>query len=67
MNTTQIIQFLEAMAEVIGNMVPAIQQGQALLSQNDPAQVHDSLIKVEAATAALRTQVDAALAKAAQG
>jgi hypothetical protein len=67
MTVTLIVQILEALGNAIGQLVPLFGQGQAVLSETDAAAVHAALAKAEAATAALRPQVDAALAKAAGG
>jgi hypothetical protein len=60
-----IIQILEALASIIGQIMPLITQGEAVLSQTDAQAIHDALAKAEAATATLRPQVDAALTAAA--
>lgn len=63
-----IIQILEALANIVAQVVPLVTQGQAVLSQTDAAAIQAALQKAEAATALLRPQVDAALdAAAAQG
>jgi len=67
MTVTVIVQALEAVAALVTQLVPLFEQGQAVLGEGNAPKVHDALAKAEAATAALRTQVDAALSKAAQG
>jgi hypothetical protein len=67
MTVTLIVQILEALGNAVAQLVPLFAQGRAVLSDTDAASVHAALAKAEAATAALRPQVDAALAKAAQG
>ncbi len=66
MSATLIIQILEALANIAGQVVPLFTQGQTVLSETDVAAVHAALVKAEQATAALRPQVDAALAQAAK-
>jgi hypothetical protein len=65
MSITLIIQLIEALASSVAQVAPLFTQGQAVLSQTDAASVHAALLKAEQATAALRPQVDAALAAAA--
>jgi hypothetical protein len=65
MPITLIIQILEALANTLGAVAPLIAQGRQVLSQSDAAAVHAALEKAESSTAALRPQVDAALAAAA--
>lgn len=67
MSVTLVIQILEALANVAGQIVPLFRDGKSVLSETDAAQVHAALMKAEAATATLRPQVDAALAEAAKG
>jgi hypothetical protein len=66
MTATLIIQILEALANIVSQVVPLFVQGQSVLSATDAASVHAALLKAEQATAALRPQVDAALSQAAQ-
>ena len=66
MSLTLIIQILEALAATAGELAPLLAQGQSTLAQGDAAQIHAALVKAEAATMALRPQVDAALAAAAK-
>ena len=65
MSVTLILQILEALASTVTQLAPLFGEGQAVLSQTDAAAVHAALAKAEASTAALRPQVDAALAAAA--
>jgi ABC-type transporter Mla subunit MlaD len=65
MSLTQIVQLLEALAATAGEIAPLFAQGKAVLGDTDAAQIHAALTTAEAATAALRRQVDAALGKAA--
>jgi hypothetical protein len=65
MTAALIIQILEAAATLVSQIAPLVGQGEAVLSQSDAEAVHAALAKAEAATAALRPKVDAALAAAA--
>lgn len=65
MNSLVLIQALEAIASLVGEIAPLVQSGQAVLSETDATAIHAALLKAEAATAALRPQVDAALDAAA--
>ncbi|MEI9995684.1 MAG: hypothetical protein WDM91_13900 [Rhizomicrobium sp.] len=65
MSVTLMIQILEALAATVAELTPLVGQGQAVLSQSDGAAIRAALAKAQAATAALRPQVDAALAAAA--
>jgi hypothetical protein len=65
MSITLIIQLIEALASSVAQIAPLFGEGQAVLSQSDASAVHAALLKAEQATAALRPQVDAALAAAA--
>ncbi|MBV8977075.1 MAG: hypothetical protein JO261_02515 [Alphaproteobacteria bacterium] len=65
MTVTMIVQALEALAALLGQLVPLFEEGQSVVGETDVAQVHAALAKAEAATATLRPQVDAALAQAA--
>jgi len=65
MTIALIIQILEALANTLGAVGPLIAEGRQVLSQDDAAAVHAALLRAEASTAALRPQVDAALAAAA--
>ncbi len=65
MSLALILQILEALANTIAEVAPLVAQGRTVLSQSDAAAVHAALAKAEASTAALRPQVDAALAAAA--
>jgi hypothetical protein len=63
---TLAVQVLQALAAAATAIAPLVQQGAAVMSQTDAKAVHDALTQAEAATAALRPQVDAALQAAAQ-
>ena len=65
MNPLLIAQVIEALASVVSEGFTLYQQGQAAMSSTDLAAIHAALLKAEAATDALRPQVDAALAVAA--
>jgi hypothetical protein len=67
MSVTLVIQILEALATIASQIVPLFREGKSVLSETDAASVHAALARAEAATATLRPQVDAALAKAAKG
>ena len=64
MSFTLIVALLEAFASTVQQVAPLFAQGQTVLSENDASAVHAALAKAETSTAALRVQVDAALAKA---
>ena len=66
MSVTLIIQLIEALAGTIAEVAPLFTQGESVLSQSDASTIHAALTKAQAATAALRPQVDAALAAAAK-
>ena len=66
MTVTLIIQILEALAATAAEIAPLFAAGQSVLAQGDAAQIHAALLKAQAATAALRPQVDAALDAAAK-
>ena len=66
MSVTLIIQILEALAGTVAEVAPLFAQGEAVLSQDDAAAIHAALAKAQAATAAPRPSVDAALAAASQ-
>lgn len=66
MNPLLIAQILEALANVATEGMALYQQGQTVMSETDAAAIHAALLKAEAATAALRPQVDAALDAAAK-
>jgi hypothetical protein len=61
MTITLIIQILEALANIVSQIAPLVAEGRDVLSETDAGAVHSALTKAEAATAALRPQVDAAL------
>jgi hypothetical protein len=61
MSVTLIIQILEALAGTVAEVTPLFAQGQSVLSESDAGAIHAALAKAQAATAALRPQVDAAL------
>lgn len=61
MNPLTIIQALEALASLIGEVAPLVSSGQSVISETDANAIHAALLKAEAATALLRPQVDAAL------
>ena len=65
MTVTLIIQILEALANIVSQIAPLVTEGKEVLSETDAGAVHSALTKAEAATAALRPQVDAAIEKAA--
>ena len=65
MPVTLIIQILEALAGTVGQLAPLLAQGQSIVSLDDATAIHAALTKVQASTAALRPQVDAALDAAA--
>ena len=65
MSVTLIIQLLGALANTIAQLAPLLAQGKQVLGENDVAKVHLALQQAEAASAALRPQVDAALSAAA--
>jgi hypothetical protein len=66
MNPLTIIQAIEALAAIVSDAADLVQTGRAVLSETDTQAIHAALLKAEAATAAMRPQVDAALAAAAQ-
>ncbi len=66
MTVTLIIQILEALANIVSQIAPLVAEGKDVLSETDAGAVHTALTKAEAATAALRPQVDAALSQASQ-
>lgn len=66
MTVTLIIQILEALANIVSQIAPLVAEGKEVLSETDAGAVHSALTKAEAATAALRPQVDAALSQAAK-
>ena len=66
MTVTLIIQILEALANIVSQIAPLVAEGKDVLSETDAGAVHSALPKAEAATAALRPQVDAALGQAAK-
>jgi hypothetical protein len=66
MSVTLIIQILEALAGTVAEVVPLFAQGEDVLGESDASAIHAALAKAEAATAALRPQVDAALDAAAK-
>ena len=61
MSVTLIIQLLEALAVTVAEVTPLFAQGRSVLSESDASAIHAALAKAQAATAALRPQVDAAL------
>lgn len=61
MNPVLIAQALALAAEEAMKLYAAYQAGTVVLSQTDAIAVHNALLQAEAATAALRPQVDAAL------
>jgi len=65
MTVALALQVLEALAATVTQVAPLVAQGQSVMSADDAAQIHAALQKAEAATAALRSQVDAALEAAA--
>ncbi len=65
MTITLIIQILDALANIVSQIVPLVAEGKEVLSESDAGAVHSALTKAEAATTALRPQVDAALQTAA--
>lgn len=65
MSENFIATLLEILTTTVTRIVPLVEEGRAVLSAGDAASVHDALVRAEAATAALRSQVDAALAEAA--
>lgn len=56
-----LAQLIEALASIVTKGMDLYTQGQATMSATDAQAVHAALLKVEAATATLRPQVDAAL------
>jgi hypothetical protein len=66
MNPTLIIQILEALANIVAEIVPLFAEGKDVLNETDATAVHAALCKAETATATLRPQVDAALTQAAK-
>ena len=60
-----LLSILTAVANALTHILPLFQQGQAVISETDAQAVHTTLQKVEQASAALRPQVDQALAAAA--
>ena len=66
MSIALIIQLLEALAGTVSEVAPLFAQGQSVLATGDATAIHAALAKAEAATAALRPQVDAALDAAAK-
>ncbi len=66
MSVTLIVQLLEAIANAVGELAPLFAQGQSVLAQSDAVRIHAALVQAQAATAALKPQVDAALAAAAE-
>jgi len=65
MNPLTIIQAIEALSAIIADATELVQTGKAVLSETDTQAIHAALLKAEAATAAMRPQVDAALSAAA--
>ncbi|HWA91800.1 MAG TPA: hypothetical protein VG889_17310 [Rhizomicrobium sp.] len=61
-----IVALLEVLTETLTRLAPLVAQGRAVIGATDAASVHDALAKAEAATASLRSEVDAALAEAAK-
>jgi hypothetical protein len=65
MNPILLAQILQALATAAETGLRLWQQGQATLSATDAQAIHEALLKAEAATDALRPQVDQALQAAA--
>ncbi|HJW41376.1 MAG TPA: hypothetical protein VJ476_09145 [Rhizomicrobium sp.] len=65
MSITLIVQLVEALAAMLGQLAPLVADGKSLLAESDADKIHAALQRAQAATAALRGQVDAALAAAA--
>ncbi len=61
MNPLLIAQLIEALASVAQEGMALYTNGKTVLSETDLQVIHAALLKAEAATAALRPQVDAAL------
>lgn len=61
----KVVAALKAAAEAGADLYAKIQAGEVVISETDAAKVHEALLAAEAATAALRPQVDAALQAAA--
>ena len=61
MNPVLIIQGLTAAIQAAQTLYADYQAGKVVLSNSDAAAVHQALLDAEAATAALRVQVDDAL------
>lgn len=61
-----IVSLLGILSRTAVLLAPLLAEGKAVLSETDAAKIHDALLQAEAATAALRPQVDAALAAAAK-
>jgi len=61
MSVALIVRILEALAAAVGEIAPLVAQGRSVLAQSDAQQIHAALAKAQAATAALKPQVDAAL------
>lgn len=56
-----VIEGLTEAAKLANTLTAKWQAGEVVLSETDVAAVHEALLQAEAATAALRPQVDAAL------
>lgn len=56
-----VIEGLTEAAKLANTLIAKWQAGEVVLSETDVAAVHEALLQAEAATAALRPQVDAAL------
>jgi len=66
MPVAAVIALLEQAAQAGVELYNDYEAGRQVLAESDAQAVHAQLLAVEAVTANLRTQVDAALAKAAQ-
>lgn len=60
------LQILTTLLGVLPQLISLFQEAKDTLSTTDIAAIKDALAKAEEATAALRPEVDAALAKAAE-
>jgi hypothetical protein len=66
MTASFITTLLDILTSTLTRIAPLVEEGGAVLGASGAAQIHDALTRAEAATATLRSQVDAALAEAAK-
>jgi hypothetical protein len=65
MDPLTMIAIINALSSVVQEGVKLYNNSETVLSQTDAQAIHEALLKAEAATKALRPQVDAALSAAA--